>query len=276
MGTLAQRIAVTSMTLLFSWLRPGPAPQTLLGRFFSMPALTAMGLAWPIVQNGARSLIVQKRPNADTLSSSAILASVAAGQGVSALTIILLADIAELLTAYTMDRTRNAIREMLSVGEEFVWRIDENGHEQRVPLSDLRQGDQVISRTGEKISVDGLVLSGEAAVDQSSITGEYLPVRKVNRDEVFAGTVVKSGRLVVEAERVGDRTAIARIINLVEEAAPLAGEARQEAEALFAAALQSEDAKEGQKAFLEKRKPVWQDAKPVFFVLFGFLPCPRT
>jgi cation-transporting P-type ATPase C len=108
---------------------------------------------------------------------------------------------------------------MLSVGEEFVWRIDERGHEQRVPLSDLRQGDHVISRTGEKISVDGLVLSGEAAVDQSSITGEYLPVRKVNKDEVFAGTVVKSGRLVVEAERVGDRTAIARIISLVEEAA---------------------------------------------------------
>ncbi|NNK14108.1 MAG: cation-translocating P-type ATPase [Desulfofustis sp.] len=218
-GTLAQRIGVTSITLLFAWLRPGPAPQTFLGRFLSMPALTAMGLAWPIVQNGTRSLIVQKRPNADTLSSSAILASVAAGQGVSALTIILLADIAELLTAYTMDRTRNAIREMLSLGEEFVWRIDESGHEQKVPLSDLRQGDHVISRTGEKISVDGLVLSGEAAVDQSSITGEYLPVRKITKDEVFAGTVVKSGRLVVEAERVGDRTAIARIINLVEEAA---------------------------------------------------------
>ncbi len=218
-GSLAQRIGITSITLLFSWLRPGPIPRTFLGRFLSMPALTAMGLAWPIVQNGARSLFVQKRPNADTLSSSAILASIAAGQGVSALTIIMLADIAELLTAYTMDRTRNAIRDMLSVGEEFVWRIDENGHEQKVPLSNLRQGDHVISRTGEKISVDGLVLSGEAAVDQSSITGEYLPIRKVKKDEVFAGTVVRSGRVVVEAKRVGDRTAIARIIKLVEEAA---------------------------------------------------------
>jgi cation-transporting P-type ATPase C len=218
LGSLAQRIGITSVTLLFSWLRPGPTPQTFLGRFLSMPALTAMSLAWPIMRTGFRSLLVQKRPNADTLSSCAIIASVAAGQGVSALTIILLADIAELLTAYTMDRTRNAIRDMLSVGEEFVWRIDADGHEEKVALSALRQGDHVIARTGEKISVDGIVLSGEAAVDQASITGEYLPVSKVEKDEVFAGTVVKSGRLVVQAERVGDRTAIARIINLVEEA----------------------------------------------------------
>jgi cation-transporting P-type ATPase C len=219
LSTLVQRIGITATTLLFTWLRPSAPPANFLGRFISMPALTAISLAWPILQSGARSLIIQKRPNADTLSSSAILASVAAGQGVSALTIILLADTAELLTAYTMDRTRRAIRDMLAVGEEFVWRIDQDGNEERVPLRQLRQGDRVIARTGEKISVDGLIESGEAAVDQSSITGEYMPVQKKANAEVFAGTVVKSGRIVVAAEQVGDRTAIARIINMVEEAA---------------------------------------------------------
>jgi cation-transporting P-type ATPase C len=219
LGALLQRIGIISATLVFSWLRPGAKPTTLLGRFMSMPALTAMSLAWPIFQSGFRSLVIQKRPNADTLSSSAILASVATGQGVSALTIILLADIAELLTAYTMDRTRRAIRDMLAVGEEFVWRIDAEGNEERVALSLLKQGDRVIARTGEKISVDGIVESGDAAVDQSSITGEFMPVQKSHSEEVFAGTVVKSGRIVVKAERVGDRTAIARIINMVEEAA---------------------------------------------------------
>ncbi|PID71699.1 MAG: heavy metal translocating P-type ATPase [Desulfobulbus propionicus] len=219
LGVRWQRIAGTSFSLLFAWLRPSPTPQSFIGRFLSMPAITAMGLAWPIFCSGLRSLVVQKRPNADTLSASAIVASVASGQAVSALTIILLADVAELLTAYTMDRTRNAIREMLSVGEEFVWRLDAKNHEERVALSELQQGDHVIARTGEKISVDGVVISGEAAIDQASITGEYLPVNKNKRDEVFAGTVVKSGRLVVEARRVGDSTAIARIINLVEEAA---------------------------------------------------------
>lgn len=67
--------------------------------------------------------------------------------------------------------------------------------------------------------MDGKVLSGEAAIDQASITGEYLPVRKIKNDEVFAGTLVKTGRIIVQAERVGDRTAIARIISMVEEAA---------------------------------------------------------
>ncbi len=72
--------------------------------------------------------------------------------------------------------------------------------------------------TGEKISVDGVVESGEAAVDQASITGEYMPLRKAGRDQVFAGTVVKSGRLVIRAVKVGDQTAVARIVHMVEEA----------------------------------------------------------
>ena len=72
--------------------------------------------------------------------------------------------------------------------------------------------------TGEKISVDGVAESGEAAVDQASITGEYMPLRKAEGDEVFAGTVVKSGRLVIRAVKVGDQTAVARIVHMVEEA----------------------------------------------------------
>ncbi len=214
-----RRIAITAGTILFSWMRPGKAPTTLLGRFLNIPALTAVSLASPILKSGLHALAVQKRPNADTLSSSAILASVAAGQGQSALTIILLADIAELLTAYTMDRTRNAIREMLSVGEDFVWRTREDGSEEKVALSALKTNDRVISRTGEKISVDGIVEKGEAAVDQSPITGEFMPVLKKEGDEVFAGTVVRTGRIVTRAVKVGDRTAVARIVTMVEEAA---------------------------------------------------------
>ena len=212
------RIAITTVSLLFSSLRPGAPAQTILGRFVNMPALTSISLALPILKSGFRSLVVRKRPNADTLSSSAIVASILAGQSVSALTIIWLADIAELLTAYTMERTRRAIREMLSVGEEVVWRLRDDGTEERVPLDALEPGDRTITHTGEKISVDGVAEDGEAAVDQASITGEFMPVRKAVGDEVFAGTVVKSGRLVIRAQRVGDNTAVARIVHLVEEA----------------------------------------------------------
>ena len=158
------------------------------------------------------------RPNADTLSSAAIIASLLAGRDVSALTIIWLADIAELLTAYTMERTRKAIHDILSIGEEFVWRINEEGLEEKVALEMLEQGDRIMVHTGEKISVDGVVESGEAAVDQASITGEFLAATKREKDTVFAGTVVKNGRLVIRAEKVGDQTAVARIIHMVEEA----------------------------------------------------------
>lgn len=218
-SVMIQRIGATAATLAFAWLRPGTPSVSFLGRFLNMPALTALTLAAPILKSGLRSVVAQGRPNADTLSSSAILASMVTGQSLSALTIILLADIAELLTAYTMDRTRRAIRNMLSVGEQVVWRMREDGFEERVALEELETDDLVIAHTGEKISVDGIVESGDAAIDQASITGEFMPVRKGTGDEVFAGTVVKSGRLVIRAERVGDRTAVARIINMVEEAA---------------------------------------------------------
>ncbi|MCG8634721.1 MAG: cation-translocating P-type ATPase [Desulfobacterales bacterium] len=219
MAETLKRIAITGGTLGFSWLRPGSPKPGILGRFLNISAMTAVSLAIPIFKSGLAAMAVHKRPNADTLSASAIIASVAAGQGQSALTIILLADIAELLTAYTMDRTRQAIRDMLSVGEDFVWRIAEDGSEERVALSVLKKGDRVISRTGEKISVDGVVESGDAAVDQAAITGEFMPVHKQAGDEVFAGTVIRSGRIVTRADKVGDRTAVARIVTMVEEAA---------------------------------------------------------
>jgi cation-transporting P-type ATPase C len=214
------RVIITSATLLFSWLRRGraQAPTTLLRRFLTMPALTSLSLAAPIFRSGLESLRTRMRPNADTLSSTAILASLLAGRDVSALTIIWLADIAELLTAYTMERTRKAIRQMLSVGEETVWRLRADGVEERVRLEALRIDDRIMVHTGEKISVDGVVEKGEAAVDQASITGEFMPMRKAKGDQVFAGTVVKNGRLVILAQKVGDETAVARIVHLVEEA----------------------------------------------------------
>ncbi|MGA2224048.1 MAG: cation-translocating P-type ATPase [Syntrophobacteraceae bacterium] len=213
------RVTVTTLSLIISFLS-GTKPQSgiFLRRFVTMPALTSLSLAIPIFKSGLKSLRTSHRPNADTLSSAAIMASLLAGRDMSALTIIWLADIAELLTAYTMERTRKAISDILSIGEEFVWRINDDGLEEKVALEYLRQGDRIMVHTGEKISVDGVVESGEAAVDQASMTGEFLPVTKTKDDKVFAGTVVRSRRLVIRAEKVGDETAVARIIHMVEEA----------------------------------------------------------
>lgn len=214
-------VLITGATLGFVYLTRGrqvTAPLSFWRRFTSLPAMTALALAAPILKNGLRSLRDDRRPNADTLSATAILASLAAGKDVSALMIIWLADIAELLTGYTMERTRKAISELLDVGDDHAWRLVGDGTELRVPVDQLQPDDRIMVHTGEKICVDGVVERGNATVDQASITGEFLPLEKAVGDSVFAGTVVKTGTIVVRAERVGDKTAAARIIHLVEEA----------------------------------------------------------
>jgi manganese/zinc-transporting P-type ATPase C len=217
---MATRIGIVVATLALTWIRRGKIvpPTSFWGRFTTMPALTSLSVGAPIFKSGFESMKNNLRPNADTLSATALFSSLLAGQDVSALMVILLADVAELLTAFTMKRTRSAIREMMAVGEEVVWQLQEDGTEIRVPLDSLQVNNRIVVRTGEKISVDGFVESGEAAVDQASITGEFLPVRKVRKEKVFAGTVVKSGRITVKAEKVGDKTAVARIVHMVEEA----------------------------------------------------------
>jgi cation-transporting P-type ATPase C len=217
---MLNRVGVTTATLLFTWFRRHAVkpPRGFFRRLLSMPALTSLYLSGPIVRSGVDSLKTSKRPNADTLSATAILSSLLAGRDISALTIIWLADLAELLTAYTMDRTRRAIRDMLSVGDEFAWLLQEDGTETRVPLAEVRELDTLIVHAGEKICADGTVEMGQAVVDQSSVTGEFMPVTRSDGQEVFAGTVVKSGTLQVRAQRVGDDTAVARIVHMVEDA----------------------------------------------------------
>jgi cation-transporting P-type ATPase C len=220
LSEMITRVAVTTVTLGISILRKntGSVAGSFFGGIFNLPIITTLGLGYPIFKSGLISMMEDLRPNADTLSSAAILASLATGSSTSALTIIWLADIAELMTAYSMDRTRNAISNMLSVGEEFVWLLKDDNSEIKVPINTLKTGYRIVAQTGEKISVDGQIESGEATVDQSSITGEYMPVKKTVGEPAFAGTVVKSGRLVIKAEKVGDETTVARIIHMVEEA----------------------------------------------------------
>lgn len=216
---MSKRVAITALTLFFACLRrPKAAPLSIIGRFLTMPAISAIVLSKPIFESGFEAIRDTKRPNADTLSATAILSSLAAGRDISALVIIWLADIAETLTAYTMERTRNAIHEMISAGEDKVWRIKQNGREELVNIEKIKIGDRVVNTTGEKISVDGIIESGEALIDESTITGEFIPHRKSISNDVFAGTVVKTGRIIIKVCAVGDNTAVARIVHLVQDA----------------------------------------------------------
>lgn len=168
--------------------------------------------------SGVRSIVLERQPNADTLTTTAVVASILSGKPESSLTLLALSSFAEMLTTYTAEKARKHISSLLRLDQQYTWIIQEDGHELRVAVDSLKLGDRVAVHLGEKICVDGRVVDGAAAVDQSSITGEYIPAEKGIGDYVYAGTVLQNGFLEIEVEKIGNDTALARIVHMVEEA----------------------------------------------------------
>ena len=115
-------------------------------------------------------------------------------------------------------RAGAALRELLNLGAKDVSVVDDNGVEKRVPVAQLREGMRFVVRPGEKIATDGVVVDGASAVDESMLTGESMPVEVGVGDEVTGATINASGRLVVQATRVGEQTQLARMAAMVEAA----------------------------------------------------------
>lgn len=216
---IIKKITAAGGLLAYNIFKKSPVePVTGLKRILNLNTLSIFSLAAPVIKNGIGSIIRNKRPNADTLSSSAIISSLLLGKEKTALTIMILEEFAELLTVYTMKKTRGAIKDMLSVGENYVWKQIDVNNIKKVSIDEIQKGDKIVVQTGEKISVDGIIVKGEAFIDQSSITGEYMPVTKKIGENVFAGTIIKNGNITIEAEKVGDDRTVSRIIKLVEDA----------------------------------------------------------
>jgi len=131
--------------------------------------------------------------------------------------IITLIKLGKMLEARTKGKTGGAIRKLVGLQPKTAM-ILENGEEKEMPLTRVKVGDIVIVRPGERIPVDGIVLEGESAVDESMLSGEPLPVDKHVKDLVVGGTINGEGLLKFEATRVGRDTALAQIIKLVQEA----------------------------------------------------------
>ncbi|HEX2022443.1 MAG TPA: heavy metal translocating P-type ATPase, partial [Candidatus Thermoplasmatota archaeon] len=121
------------------------------------------------------------------------------------------------LEARSRSRASGAIRRLLELSAKTA-RVRRDGAWVDVPASEVRPGDAMLVRPGERVPTDGRVVEGESAVDESMITGEPLPVDKRPGDPVTGGTILRDGSLTVEATRVGSETTLAQIVRLVEEA----------------------------------------------------------
>jgi Cu+-exporting ATPase len=130
-------------------------------------------------------------------------------------TLVLLGQVMELRAR---GQTGAAIRALLGLAPKTARLVREDGSEEDVPLDQVRVGDRLRVRPGEKVPVDGVVLEGASAVDESMITGEPIPIEKARRDRVIGATVNGTGALVVEAERVGAETLLSQIVQMVAEA----------------------------------------------------------
>jgi Cu+-exporting ATPase len=137
-------------------------------------------------------------------------------EAAAAITVLVL--LGQVLELRARSRTSTAIRALLDLAPKTARRVDADGAERDIPLSEVQTGDQLRVRPGEKVPVDGVVVSGASSVDESMVTGESIPAEKTDGAKVIGGTVNGTGSFVMRAERVGSETMLAQIVRLVTEA----------------------------------------------------------
>jgi len=197
--------------------------------FFALATPVQFYTGWDYYIGGFKSLR-NKSANMDVLIalgstvayvySTAVLLNPVWGEHVyfeTAAVIITLIKLGKLLEARTKGKTGGAIRKLIGLQPKTAV-VLQDGQEVEIPLTRVRVGDILLVRPGEKIPVDGVILEGESAVDESMLSGESLPVDKRVGDLVVGGTINGQGLLRFEAQRVGKETALAQIIKLVQEA----------------------------------------------------------
>ena len=193
------------------------------------PLLAIYG-AFPLFRKGLAALR-RRELNVDVLDASAVGAAMATRDFVTASMISFLLKLGDYLDAWTRNYSRRLLSEMFHVAEEWAW-VERKGEEFRLPLDEVIVGDTVIVRTGSLIPVDGMVIDGEAMVNQSSLTGESLAVLRRKGASVYAGTAVEEGLIRVRTDQVGDQTRAARVVKIIEEAETLKAETQSRSEAM--------------------------------------------
>lgn len=190
------------------------APATLPAVFFIAGIILGGYLPF---KNGISVLINVREFDMNILMAIAVIGAAVIGEYMEAAAVVFLFSLGNALQGYTLDKTRNSIRALMDLtpAEALVRR---SGREMTLPVEEIQLGDIIIIRPGEKIAMDGQVVKGFSAVDQSPITGESIPVEKKAGDEIYAGTINERGSLEIRVTKLAKDNTISRIIEMVEEA----------------------------------------------------------
>ncbi|MCC7082546.1 MAG: cadmium-translocating P-type ATPase [Burkholderiales bacterium] len=202
------RIVVTGLVALLYWRQLVP--------LYVLWAAVAVGL-YPLVKTGLADLVAEHKIGTEIFVTIATLVAVFGGETVAGAVLMVIILIAEFIAELNTDRARASIKALIgSVPQTALVRAD--GVERITPIAVLKVGEVVLVRSGEKIPVDGIVVGGQASVNQAPITGESVPLDKAPGSQVFAGTIVESGALDIRTDKVGGDTIFSRIVALVENA----------------------------------------------------------
>jgi Cd2+/Zn2+-exporting ATPase/Cu+-exporting ATPase len=171
---------------------------------------------YPVLRNVIRATL-RRQVVSHTLMTVGMLAALAVGEWVTAAIVVLFMRVGDYVENFTTESARRAVKELTALAPQTA-RIEELGLELEIPASQVAPGQVVIVRPGEKIPVDGEVLSGHATIDQAAITGESMPVEAAAGTKVFAASLARLGSLRIRTERSGADTTFGRVIKMVEEA----------------------------------------------------------
>ncbi|WP_139070145.1 heavy metal translocating P-type ATPase [Bacillus sp. FJAT-27225] len=202
--------AMSGILILAGWLLEGtPSIVSYLAAFVIGGYFKA--------KEGIEATIENKELNVEMLMVFAAIGSAIIGYWAEGAILIFIFAVSGALESYTMNKSHKEISALMELQPEEALLI-KNGVERRVPVSELRIGDSILVKPGERVPADGVIQKGESSIDQAAITGESIPVEKSFHDEVFSGTVNLSGAITVEVTKSSTDTLFSKIIELVQSA----------------------------------------------------------
>ena len=199
-----------------------------MGRFFKKlflpaPVRTALAVVKAVgyVRAALRCLLVKRRLEVPVLDAAAITVSLLRGDSATASSVMFLLELGDTLEEWTHKKSVADLARTMSLNVDTVWRVDRDGQRTLAGVEQVAPGELVEAGTGNVIPLDGVVFSGEASVNQASMTGESVPVPKRKGSLVYAGTVVEEGRLVIEVTHASGSGRYDRIVSMIEESEKL-------------------------------------------------------